>query len=520
MTKILYIIPPYFYHKENSITDTLPTFTIPYGILSIDSYIKHNIKNTESQLFDFNVEIKNHGCYNINLLKNKLEIYKPDVVAISALFDTSYNYLNIISSVVKEYSNSTLVVVGGGLPTNLYKKILNDFQNIDVICYGEGEIPMRELLNSNTEHKSLISRKSLKEGKVPINTFVHNLDDIPEFDYNIINLSDYNGRSLDKVFSNNIEKVEMSIHTSRGCPFNCVFCANGKLHGKKVRYMSIDRVIKEVKNMIKNHNLTTLIIEDDNFLLNKKRAKEILKKLIQFNIKLEFPNGLAVYSIDEEIGELLKKAGTNLIALAVESGSDHVLKNIIDKPHIVNMIKPAVNILRKNNIRIKAFIVIGLPGETDEHRLETLNMLKNIGFDWVHVAIAIPVVGSRLYDICVENNYLLSNNMENHIISKANIKTHTVDPEKIEKYVYLMNLDINFVNNYNIKNRNYKIAKLFFEDIIKKYPNHAFAYYFFAKICEYLNEPKYIITKNYNKFKEIIERNKEWKEYANQFNLR
>lgn len=533
--KILYVIPPYFEFADNSISNKLPSFTIPYGIMSIDSYIKKNIENVESCLLDFNVEINKHKEYNIDTLKNKTIEFKPDVVAISALFDTSYNYLDKISTVIKNISKSTFIIVGGGLPTNLYEKILNDCSNIDMICYGEGEIPIVDLLRNSLlsndtflirctfEHKSLINRKTIKEEKIPINSFVYNLDDIPEFNYNLINLDDYNSRSLNKD-SNTNNKREMSIHTSRGCPFNCVFCSNGKLHGKKVRYMSVERVVNEIRNMIKNYNLTTLMIEDDHFLFNKKRAKEILKQISQFNIKIEFPNGIAVYSIDEEIGKLLKKAGTSVIALAVESGSDYVLKNIIDKPHTSSMIKPKVEILRKNNIQVQAFIVIGLPGETDEHRLETLNMLKKVGFDWVHIFLAIPIVGSRLYDICIKNNYLITNentttNMNNHITSKACIKTPTIDPIQLEKYAYFMNLDINFVHNYNIKRGNYEKAKSFFENVVKRYPNHAFAYYYLSEAQKHLGVDKSIIKENCDKAIKIIKTDKIWNNYAKQVNI-
>jgi len=138
---------------------------------------------------------------------------------------------------------------------------------------------MTDLINSEdykkliTDHKSLINKEVIESEKIPINSFVYNLDDIPEFDYNLVDFDDYNSRSLDKEDFLKENKREMSIHTSRGCPFNCIFCANGKLHGKKVRFMSVERVITEVENMITNFRLTTLIIEDYHFLCYKKRAK-------------------------------------------------------------------------------------------------------------------------------------------------------------------------------------------------------------------------------------------------------
>ena len=112
-------------------------------------------------------------------------------------------------------------------------------------------------------------------------------------------------------------------------------------------------------------------------------------------IRVEFPNGVAVYAIDDEVAELFAKAGVSAVALAVESGSDHVLNNIIRKPLKKRLIRPAVEALRKFNVRSHVFIVIGLPGEQDEHRAETLQMLIDSGFDWVHVYLAMPIFGSR-----------------------------------------------------------------------------------------------------------------------------
>lgn len=536
--RILYVVPPYFNIADylgNSITTALPAFTIPYGILSIDAFIKGNVQDgrVETDILDLNIEVfriitekrQYHDSDLLNILKDKVNNFQPDIVAISALFNTSYNYLAPISTVIKGQVDSALIVAGGGLPTNLYGKILKECPHIDAICYGEGEIPMADLVNATDheklieKHQSWVNRKTINSGKVPINSFVYNLDDIPEFDYSLVNLNDYNARSLDKSYSDQEGKREMSIHTSRGCPFDCVFCANGKLHGKKVRFMSVKKVVNEVKNMISNFGLTTLIIEDDHFLSDQKRAKRILKQLSEFGLRIEFPNGLAVYAIDEEIGQLLKNAGTTSVSLAIESGSDYVLQKIINKPLNVGMIKPKVRILRENGIQVHAFIVCGLPGEMHEHRLETMNMLQNVGFDWVHVFIAIPIVGSRLYDICIDNNYIVNNNMDNHMISRANIKAPGVDPTDIEDFAYKLNLSANFVNNFNMSQGEYEKAAISFKNVARKYPEHAFAHYFLSKAYDCMNYDTELVRKHMIAFTHSVENNDMWKKYADYFKL-
>jgi len=535
--RILFIIPPYFNindYIEQSTSISLPAFTSPYGILSIDAYMKANVKSkVETELLDLNIDAlrvikgdcKYQPSYFTDIVKNRVRDYRPDIVGISALFNTSYNYLESTSRAVKETASSAFVIAGGGLPTNLYGKILEEIPHIDAVCYGEGEIPMADLLNSSDygklicEHQSWVSRKTVKAGKQVSHSFVTNLDEIPTFDYSLINPDDYNARSLDKCHSGDDKKREMSIHTSRGCPFNCVFCSNGKLHGRKVRFMSINKVIEEVSRMKNEFGATVLLIEDDHFFADVERAKTMLDRLSEFSLRIEFPNGLAVYAIDEEIGRLLKKAGVSAVSLALESGSDYVLKKIINKPLKTSMIKGRVEILKKNGITVHAFIVLGLPGEMDEHRLETQNMLLDVGFDWVHIFIGIPIVGSRLYDICIENDYLIDSDMKNHIISRGNIKAPGVDPITIEDSAYKMNLLVNFVNNWNMSQGHYEKAASYFKNVAEKYPDHAFAHYFLSKAYEHMGYDKELIRMHVDAFRYSVENDEKWKGYAKHFGL-
>jgi len=283
--------------------------------------------------------------------------------------------------------------------------------------------------------------------------------------------------------------------------------------------MSEKRVIAEVDYMIKNFGMNVLLIEDDHFLSDQKRAVEILAQLSKRNIRIEFPNGMAVYAIDEEVGRLLKEAGVTTVQLAVESCSDYVLKEIISKPHRVSQVKTAKNILQKNGIKVHAFIVLGLPGEMDEHRKESLKNIKEIGFDWVYFFIATPIVGSRLYKICVDNNYLVNKDFKNHIVSRGSIRAPGVDPEKMEKISYMMNLDVNFINNFNVSSGYFDKALPYFIHVAKKYPTHAFAHYVLANIYrqQKLNELADMHRGIYN---DIINNNEEWKRYADSFNFK
>lgn len=373
MKKILFIIPPSFDIKDYScnIHNKAPVFTTPYGVLSILSYLKsHSKYKVNARILDLNLEV--YKCYELGsdintiiatLIKKEILDFNPNIIGIAALFNICYPYLEIISKSVSDLKINTPLLIGGGVATNLYTEVLEEFSRIDAACYAEGERPVCELIDAENEYEYLeastawITRKKIKENRLPEALYVENLDDIPFLDYDIIDIDQYQGRAFSTMYREKKNR-ELSIHTSRGCPFNCVFCANGSVHGKIIRYMSIERVLQDIEKMVKDYEVNVLLIEDDHFLSNKSRAKAILEVVSALNIRLEFPNGLAVYAIDDEIANLLKKAGTVTATLAVESGSDYVLKNIIEKPLKVNMIQKVVTSLRKNNIKYTWFFCI------------------------------------------------------------------------------------------------------------------------------------------------------------------
>jgi radical SAM superfamily enzyme YgiQ (UPF0313 family) len=349
------------------------------------------------------------------------------------------------------------------------------------------------------------------------------LDKAIPIDYALVDVENYQMREAFSPFigDTNKDKKQFFLVTSRGCPYKCVFCSTSStLYGNKIRYASVDAIIAHVEHLVSKYGVNVLTIYDDQLLSNQNRAKEIFKRLAQFNLRIECPNGLSVAFIDDEMAALMKKAGMDTVALAIESGSAYMLREVIHKPLKLEMVKPVVQILRKYGFFIEGFFVIGIPGEKEAHRAETLNFIKDVELDWCGFSLATPLRGSELYDICIKNGYIRKDLKIGEIEDKKYIiKTPDLDPEDITKKTYLMNLDVNFVNNYRMKIGDYKVAANCFRDVIKRYTNHAFAYYYLVKAQESMNENPGLIKLNKNKFYEIIEKDSAWKEYAEYYNL-
>jgi len=513
MKKIAFIIPPYISSTELS-QEKLRCFLIyPYGVLSIATYIQNNINDTEIKIFDYNI--------NNNNIINDLELFQPYIIGISMMFDISYKYISNIIDDIKLVSTAA-IIMGGSAVTSSYKEIINTL-NIDAICYSEGEIPFLNLIKSNNINETFENdpswiTKNNVDKKIPTNQYLTNLNEVININYNLININDYEIREAFSPFKSQVNnKKQFFIITSRGCAFKCTFCMRSADTDRSIRYANVNKLLDHVDMLVNQYGMNVLTIYDDQILFNKNRAKEFFRGLAKYNIRVECPNGLSVAYIDDEMAMLMKNAGMDTTYLAIESGSSYVLNKLIHKPLNIKMIKPVVNILRKYGFWIQGYFVIGFPGETDIHRQETLDLINNIQLDWSGFSLAFPTRGSILHKICIDNNYI---DKELPIgtthMTKFIINTPEYSSEYVSKKTYLMNLDVNFVNNYRLKIGDYKTAYNVFLEVTKRYQNHAFAYYFLYKISLILNlEYKLYLIK----IKNIIETENIWLEYFNYFNI-
>jgi len=286
-----------------------------------------------------------------------------------------------------------------------------------------------------------------------------------------------------------------------------------------MRYHSVTRVLDDINKLKKEYDVRVITVEDDMFFLNKKRAMEIISGIRREGMIVEFSNGISVPHLDETLIDALVAAGVKMVTLAVESGCKRVLREIIHKQYTdLSIVHRLVAILKKKGICTRAVFVIGFPGETKEELLETVDFMKKTGFNWVCITIATPLPGSELFEVCKKNNLLLTDKVENLYIGRCNIRLSHSTPEELEKLRYLLNLEINFVNNYDLKNGSPDCALINFQDVIDRVPNYAFAQYY-ASQCHRMmgnlgKEQQFL-----SKYREIVHSSKYWNEYTRHFGL-
>lgn len=469
---------------------------LPLGPLSMSAYLKKHEK-VDVKLVDFNVELnwadefpfESFYDYCLSFLRELS--FSPDIVGVSSLFSPSFHNFMDCGKAAGLLFPSALVIGGGNIPTNSYRHIYSDLgcSYFHALCYGEGEKPLLELVQSKdresyiAQSDSWVTKDKLehpRESFVPKHDFIENLDDIPFYDYALCDLERHGLNPVMSAYAHVKNQKGFHVMTSRGCPFKCTFCASHKVHGRKMRYHSVKRVREDFSRLKDDFGATTVIFQDDHLMGDKDRVYEILEIIGQLELEAVFQNGLTLYALDRPMLEAFHKAGVRQLVLPIESGSEKVLKEQMKKPLKLGISQRVANDCRDLGIYTNSNILIGMPGETKADIEEARRNLRNINTNWFHIVCASPIVGSEMHENAVAKNFIRGDTLGADY-RNAVITTDDFTAEYIQEMQYVMNLELNFVHNNDFKHGDYESALQGFLNVIRVKSDHAFAYFFAAR---------------------------------------
>lgn len=545
MNKVLFIVPPHI-HFNDFVRPSYNTrvvskgfvnfgniFTdMPLGILALSAYVKQ-YACVETRLLDFSIELNKVESFDYSsfadFFRDRLSAvewreYAPNLICISALFTPSYRNVLDIAACCREIFPDALITAGGGVPTNMYREFFRDSSCFDALCFGEGEKPLLGLVSATDklryleENPSWITRAKLDGSPSFRHDFVQNLDEIPFYDYAICNMDEYGLNPAITAYGSLDEKRQnFHVMTSRGCPSRCCFCSSHTVHGRKMRYYSLERVKEDFRRLKDEFGARTIVFQDDHLLGNKRRAHEIIDFIKELGITAVFQNGLALNALDRKMLEALKSAGLNQIVLAVESGSDRVLREIMHKPLDLATVKRVADDCRELDIYTNVNILIGLPGETRQDIEDARAFLKTLNASWFIILCATPLVGSEMLDICLEKGYLTGSYIDCDY-KKPIVATEEFTAEYIQETAYALNLELNFVNNSDMRLGNYALALKGLENAIRAKDDHAIAYHYAAICYEKLGDAHKAGTYR-EKAQSLCAASVFWQRYAEMFHI-
>jgi len=399
--KVLFVGPPhqYLYSRISKSFGKTP----PINLASLAAFLLDR---------GFEVEIFDPAVKGVTL--EELSGYLPkefDVVGVSSLTPTIKESAEILK-IAKNINPQCIAIMGGPHISALPERTMSEFPIIDYGILGEGEITLYELLKTLMQHENISKIKGLvyrDSGTIKFNGIrerIKNLDSLPFPAYHLLPIDKYELKLHHFWSQENIEfSPYVNLFTLRGCAYNCNFCGIETVWGNSIYFKSAEYVLKEIDLLVRNYNVKCIEISDSCILVNKPRLHKILDGLIDRDYNLNFTCMLRADYIDETTLNKLKKAKFRLLRFGVESGCQFIL-DAMNKGYTISQIKETFRLTHRVGIAATACIIIGYPGETYETFEETLNLLDEIKPTAVDFYIAVPLVGTKLYELALRNGYI------------------------------------------------------------------------------------------------------------------
>ncbi|MFH1972243.1 MAG: radical SAM protein [archaeon] len=329
---------------------------------------------------------------------------------------------------IEAIKGKSKILLGGAHVSGVKEKIFEDFPDADFAFHGEAEKGLPMLLNN--EPKETIPGLIWKEG-INESYFETDLDSLGWPIWELMDPSKYPTAPQGAVYRN---FPIAPILTSRGCPYQCTYCAGHVVTGRKLRARSTQNVVDEIEMLQNKYGVKEIHIIDDTFTQLKSRVLEFTEEVKKRGLKfsLTFPNGVRLDTLDDEVLQALKDCGCYAITLGIESGSQKIL-NDMKKNLKIETIKEKVDLINKYNIDIMAFFILGYPTETKETINQTIKFAKELNIKRAHFTTFLPLPGTEATKQLCESGKITKIDWSSLFYTKAPLAPEGMTSEELKK---------------------------------------------------------------------------------------
>lgn len=307
---------------------------------------------------------------------------------------TSFGFMTCvkIAQKIKEKNPKQIIVVGGPHVCVARAGVLAE-PSIDFAIYGEGEISLLklvELLERNSSPAceelqaipALIYRSGGQAVTNPAPIRLVDLDALPFPSYEGFPMVNYN---------------TISLSTSRGCPFDCVYCATAAIWGAKWIARKPEKIVREIEYMMERWKIRSFNVVDDTFNLVEERVKQYCRLLIERNLNIKWSAcGIRADKADTEMFRLMKESGCSSVCVGIESADPQVLENI-GKKETIEQIRVGIARMKEAGLKVGGMFMIGNPGDTVQTVRKSIAFARELPLDDINFYLALPYPRTRLW---------------------------------------------------------------------------------------------------------------------------
>ncbi len=335
-------------------------------------------------------------------------IVHADVVAMSVMTSTA-NRAYQIADAIRKVAPKIKIIMGGPHVTYMSEEAA---QYADLVVKGEGEEIILEAVNNP-------NLTGIVQGP-PVN-----------------DLNKYPIPDLSLLSEKNLPPRQAPISTSRGCPFDCIFCTVSSTFGRKCRFRDPENVVEEIYKR-KTEGYRKAFFYDDNFAISKERTKIMLEGMIRRKIKINWSaEARSDIAKDKELLKLMSQSNCSRMFIGFESVNPKTL-DAYNKKQKVEDIRTCIKNLHEYGIKVHGMFVLGSDEDDSNTPKETIRFCREMNIDSAQFSILHPLPGSRLFDILESENRIFTKNWSLYDGSHVVFNPKKISPIELqEKFFWL-----------------------------------------------------------------------------------
>jgi len=382
----------------DSFADSQLTYWQPTGLMYVAAALQKS--GHEVRLID-------GAFHSVESIIAEARSFGPEFIGSYSNVPMWENAKKLMSRLAEIFPRAYLAT-GGPTPIGLKEKIFEDTDALHFACTGEGDVVVPAFVEALEKGEDITRIKGWiirnQDGSLTntgVAPLVHNLDDLS-----------YPARDLLEDFEKYIPAPSTykylpitTMISSRGCYNRCIYCFHVN-EVRKIRYRSSQNLLDEIEYCVKKYNVKEIRFFDDNFCGNYERVMELCDLIIQKNFSLVWYCNARVDSVDYALLKKMKEAGCWCILYGVESGVQKNL-NTLRKNITIEQIRNAVARAKKVGLKVYTPFIFGIPGETYEDGLKTIDFARELDAHYVNFHTLAPFPGSTLFENVAEYGHIV-----------------------------------------------------------------------------------------------------------------
>jgi anaerobic magnesium-protoporphyrin IX monomethyl ester cyclase len=433
--RISFLNPPFL--KKFSRSQRSPAVT-KSGTLYYPMWLAYAAALADKEKYDVDFIDAPADGFDLNYVINRIRDFSPGLIVVDTSTPSIYNDIKVCES-LKEVLSEVFILLVGTHVSALPMDSLRLSNSVDAVAVGEYDYTVKEVAEVLSGKRDISSVKGIfyrNSGEIVCNKsrlLIENLDELP-----FVSTIYKRFLKIKNYFNPNALYPMVTITTSRGCPFQCIFCVYPQtIMGHKLRLRSIENVVEEIEYIIRSFNgAKSIFFEDDTFTTIKKRCVEISNEILKRGIKISWTAN-ARAALDYETMKVMKKSGCRCLCVGFESGSQQLLDNIKKKISVEKM-RCFMADAKRAGILIHGCFMVGLPRETEDTMKQTLKLAKELNPDTVQFYPVMVYPGTEAYDWYNERGLISTNDFSKWItpggLHNTVIRTKELSSEELVRF--------------------------------------------------------------------------------------